>query len=57
MGERGPLVTPGAAVHHRTLDRVNAINDSLKNKKNKKINTFEVSDIVSTIAFFSKVTY
>ena len=28
--ERGHLVTPGAAVHRHILDRMNAINDSLK---------------------------
>jgi len=33
VGERGCLATPGAAVHHHTLVRVNAINDSLKKKK------------------------
>ena len=29
---RGGLVTPGAAVHRHTLDRVNVINNSLKIK-------------------------
>ena len=38
-GPRGgekPPGQPGAALHRHTLDRVNAINDSLKKNKNRK---------------------
>jgi len=34
--ERGHLVTPEAAVHRHTLDRVNAINDSFLIKKKEQ---------------------
>jgi len=37
--ERGHPVTPGAVVHRHILDRINAINDSLKIKKNGVLST------------------
>jgi len=39
--ERGHLPTPGAAVHRHILDRMNAINDSLKKKLKKVHNRYE----------------